>query len=425
MPPSKRQTQAPYESLFSELSLHVLLVNTAGRIVYANPRAESALAAESGALKSLMLDSLFSLRNPPWLAHEIRQSALADHWTGEAVLTRLDGTDCWVHIQASRSPKVFGLHDAALIAFEDTTGNIELMTTLMLRNEDLFRRNRELEIAAKVERLLLDDTDLEYRLAAALREAASTIGAGCGLIWTRSGDGQEIVVRGACGLGTNLLANSFSLRLDEESLATRAVRKGQSQTAQDLDGESGALRDLARQFGITSALAAPMIAHDDVIGVLVLGERGTRRSFSDEETLLVEVVANSAASAVCNALLTQDMEVSRAYWQRAFDAISDLILVVDASGKILRVNEAVASRLQTSASALLGESCEGFIPGLGDSQLKQIVTADHHKGLGSRDIAGERCEVTVFPLSRVSGGADAVVIYARIIANKGRLRKAA
>lgn len=153
MPPSKQQTQAPYESLFSELSLQVLLVNAAGRIVYANPRAESALAARSGALKSLMLDSLFSLRNPQWLAQEIRQSALADHWTGEAVLMRLDGAECWVHIQACRSPKVFGLHDAALIAFEDTTGSIELMNTLMLRNEDLFRRNRELETAAEVERL--------------------------------------------------------------------------------------------------------------------------------------------------------------------------------------------------------------------------------------------------------------------------------
>jgi PAS domain S-box-containing protein len=145
MPPSKKQTQTPCEALFSDLHLRVLLVDSAGRITYANPRAESALASQPGGLKSLMLDALFSLRNPQWLAREVCKAALERHWSGEVMLTRLDGSEYWARIQASKCPTALGMGDAALLEFEDITGSVELMATLMRRNEELFQRNSELE----------------------------------------------------------------------------------------------------------------------------------------------------------------------------------------------------------------------------------------------------------------------------------------
>lgn len=425
MSTSKRgnKKQAPYESLLDELDLHVLLVDSTGRIAYANPRAESALAAQHNGLKSLMLDSLFSLRNPQWLAHEVRKSGLEGHWSGEIVLNRLDGTECWCHVQACKSPAALGLSDSALIEFEDITGNVELMSTLMRRNEDLFQRNRELEIVSKVGRLLLANTDLEYRLTATLKEAARTIGVSCGVVWVKSRDGERLVARSAYGFEANLFVNSASTGLNEQSLAGQTVRTGKAHAIEDMAGEHSVLNSFIRQLGVKSALCVPMIANDDVIGALTLGETGARRSFTPDEIMLVEVVANSAASAVANALLAEDVEVSHTHWQRTFDSIGDVILVVDASGRVVRANEALASRLQTNPSALLGEECERLIQGVTPGLIKRVLASASHESLGQQEIAGEQCEVTVYPISHAPGKATAAVVYAKIITSERRLRQ--
>ena len=423
MPENRTPTPPLCESMLSELGLQVVVVDGAGRIVHASPRAESALAAQPGALRSLMLDSLFSLRNPQWLSREIRKLAVQGHWAGEAVLARLDGTECWVHVQACKVPAIFAMPDSAMLCFEDITGNVELMATLMRRNEDLFQRNRELEIVSKVGRLLLADADLECRLAATLREAAKTIGVSQGVVWVKSRDGREIHLRGAYGVGNGILASGISIGIDDTSITARTIRTGRPQMVEDVRKDLDMQPELAARFGVTSALWVPMMANGDVIGCLTLGEKGPARPFTHDEITLVEVLANSAASAIANALLAEDIEVSRAYWQRTFDSISDMIMVVDTSGKILRANDAVASRFDTTASSLLGVECERLIPDLNATVVRQVVSFGKPEDLGERHIADERCELRVFPLSHASVKGDAVVIYAKIVTDEQRPRK--
>ena len=425
MPRSKRQAQTPSETLFSDLQLHILLVDSSGRITYANPQAESALAAQPGGLKSLMLDALLSLRNPQWLAHEIRKAAFEGHWSGEVVLTRLDGSEYWARIQACRCPEAFGMGEAALLEFEDITGSVELMATLMRRNEELFQRNRELEIVSKVGRLLLADTDLEYRLTTMLKEAATTLEVGGGCVFVKSRDGQRLVLRSAYGFMVSSLVDNLTIGMDENSFCAHSARTGQSQVSEDMANEPNAIRSLVRRLAMKSAIAVPMIANGDVIGVLFLVERDERRSFSPEEVTLVEVVTNAVAFAVSNALLSEDIEVSRAYWQRTFDSISDMILVVDTSGKVLRANEALASRLKVGATGLLGKQCDALIPAVGADLIEQVLSSSETCELGKMNIAGERCEVTAFPLLDASGKPDAIVICAAISSSKWRCRKAA
>lgn len=423
MPLARKLTRSPHEALLSDLDLHVLLVDPAGRIIYANPRAETALAAQPGGLKSLMIDTLFSLRNPQWLSHEIRKCASEGQWAGEVVLNRHDGTECWAHVQACKCPKALGLSDSLLVEFEDITGNIELMTTLMKRNEDLFQRNRELEVVSKVGRLLLADTDLEYRLSAMLREAAKTIGVSCGVVWVKSRDGRELVVRSTYGLGTSILVNKAKTGVNEPSLAARTIATGRPQTVEDLASEQSVLYRIVRQYHVRSALSVPMIANDEVIGSVVLGETEARRSFTAEEVTLVQVVANSTASAVANALLAEDIETSRTYWQRTFDSIGDMIVVVDPSGAVVRANQALATCLQTTTCALMGEQCERLIPGTGDGVLKQVVSSGQSLDLGIQTIAGEQCAVRAYPLSQASGMADAAVVCAEIVTGEQRLQE--
>lgn len=421
----RKPIQARYGALFSELHLHILLVDATGRITYANPRAESALAAQPGRLKSVTLDSLLSLRNPQLLAHELRKSANEGHWAGEVVLSRLDGTEYWARVRACKCPKAFRIGDAVFLEFEDITGSVELMATLMRRNEELSQRNRELEIVSKVGRMLLADTDLEYRLTTMLKEAAMTVGVGCGCVFVKTRDGQRLMLRSAYGFTASLLVDNLTIGVDDCSLVALSVRTMRPQISEDMANEPNAIRGLVNKLRVMSAISVPMIANGDAIGGLFLAERGEHRSFSSEEVTLVEVVANAAASAVSNALLAEDVEVSRSYWQRTFDSISDMIVVVDASGKVLRANEAMASRLGASASDLLGEKCELLIPAIGEKMVKRVVSSGQAQEFGAITIAGEQCEVTAFPLSQASAKPDAVVIRAEIVKRGRRLRRAA
>lgn len=412
MPGDKERTPAIHETLLSELGLHVLLVDSTGRIIYANPQAESALAAQPGGLRCLILDSLFSLRNPQWLCHEIRTSAAQDRWSGDAVLCRRNGTECWAHIQAFKAPRALGLNDSVMICFEDTTGSVELMSALMKRNEDLFQRNRELEVVNKVGRLLLEDGDLESRLAATLREAAKTIGVSCGIVCVKSRDGQRIDLRGVYGLDTAILATGFSMSIDDKSITAAVVRTGRPWVVEDMAAEPAAKRGLAARLGVASAFWVPMIVQDEAVGCMALGEKGARRSFGTEEVRLAQVLANSAASAVRTALLDEAVEVSHAYWQRTFDTISDPILVIDKSGRVLRANAAVASRLNTTTFSLLGEECERVVSGLDRNLISRVISSGCAQYLGRMEIGGHSCHIRACPLACPRGETAAVVVHA-------------
>ncbi len=411
--------------LLSDLDLRVLLVDPNGRIVYANPRAETALAAQPGTLKSLLIDSLFSLRNPQWLAHEMLKSAANDQWAGEVVLSKRDGNECWTHVKACRCPAGFGMPGCMLIEFEDITSSIELMTTLMKRNEELYQRNRELEVVGKVSRLLLADTDLEYRLATILKEAVKTIGVSCGVIWVKSRDGRELVVRSIYGLSSTAAVNHVRISVEAETLSARVVAAGRAEVVEDLETETTVFRGIIRERGVKSAMCVPMIANDEVIGAIALGETQSERRFTAEEVTLVEVVANSTAAAISRALLAEDVEMSRTYWQRTFDSIEDLMAVVDPSGIILRANQALAACAHSAPSAIMGERCEEFMPSIRGALLERIALSAKPQDLGSMDIAGKRCAVRACPMTDAAGRIDAVVISARVLTNDQQIKDAA
>jgi PAS domain S-box-containing protein len=58
--------------------------------------------------------------------------------------------------------------------------------------------------------------------------------------------------------------------------------------------------------------------------------------------------------------------LARNGWERAFDSLSDLIMILDAEDRIVRVNRAMASRLGVAPVELVGRSCREVIDGEGE-----------------------------------------------------------
>ncbi len=56
-------------------------------------------------------------------------------------------------------------------------------------------------------------------------------------------------------------------------------------------------------------------------------------------------------------------------WEATFDAISDLILLTDASGKIIRCNKATVAKLETNFKSIIGRNIEEVFPGVIEPEI--------------------------------------------------------
>ena len=60
-------------------------------------------------------------------------------------------------------------------------------------------------------------------------------------------------------------------------------------------------------------------------------------------------------------------------WEATFDAISDLIILVDATGKIIRCNQATIQKLETTYVDILGRLIEEVFPGVVEPIQKRVI----------------------------------------------------
>ncbi len=99
----------------------------------------------------------------------------------------------------------------------------------------------------------------------------------------------------------------------------------------------------------------PLVVQGRAIGVLGV-DRKTVRTPIDPATLkLLQLLAAQAAIAIENARLFEQVVRAKAEWEQTFDSISDLVALVDPEDRLVRVNRALAARLQTTPEALVGQ----------------------------------------------------------------------
>jgi len=141
-------------------------------------------------------------------------------------------------------------------------------------------------------------------------------------------------------------------RPSDQVLATRAPFRV-------IDFHDGLDPSVPPTLPFRSALSVPMIAGDDLVGVLTLASPEVGR-FTSEDERVVGVIANQAAVGVQNARLHAFIRAGKQDWEATFDAISDPIAVFDRQGHLVRGNEALAAYLGMPVTALRGLSCDAI-----------------------------------------------------------------
>jgi signal transduction histidine kinase len=114
---------------------------------------------------------------------------------------------------------------------------------------------------------------------------------------------------------------------------------------------------------LRSLVVGPLVVRERVIGALSLGYVGQGRTFSTAEIRFYQSMADLAAAAIANAQLYDQVAQGKAEWENTFDAISDLMAIVDGKGRFLHVNRAMAQRLGVAPAELIGRRCGGLLQG--------------------------------------------------------------
>jgi signal transduction histidine kinase len=136
-------------------------------------------------------------------------------------------------------------------------------------------------------------------------------------------------------------------------------------------------------------LILPLIARDEVLGVIELGAFQTERMFTDWEIRLAQTLVNLAATAIENARTYEEQRIAARNLERKVDArtaelnaalhtlqvesskreailegVADGVLFAGAVGEITLFNAAAERLLGVPRQIALGNSVEGFVEGL-------------------------------------------------------------
>jgi PAS domain S-box-containing protein len=197
------------------------------------------------------------------------------------------------------------------------------------------------------------------------------------------------------------------------------------------DPKSLPWRAAARANGILAVAAMPIHFQGQVWGAFTVYD-AEANVFQDKEVELLEEAAQDISHAMESLELERQRQAaelalreSKLQWERTFDAVPDLIALIDRDHRIVRMNRAMAARLGSDPEQALGRHCYETVHGL----AAPPDFCPHAKLLGSgseerADVVEQRLggifDVTTTPLRDEAGQVVGSVHVARDVTERKR-----
>lgn len=402
-------TQLQYEQLVLHNPDGTLIIDSEGKVLYANPASAELLGRRIEDLAGSNFGHPISTRKG-----------------NEVELLRSDGSSAIIEIH-SRPLKWQG-RDAEVVALRDITARHEAQEQVKAANESLQRTNRALETVSRVNRLLVGRKNEETILKECCKILAES---GYDLAWIgypRRDERRTVEIVASAGTERSYL-DGLELTWADEPAGSgptgSALRTGEAQLSQDheRDPNFAYWRKRSSEHGLRTSLALPLVTGntdsavtgqsasvqlDDgrtVIGSLNLYSKQLE-AFDDGEVSLLRQLAADLAFGISSRRRNEALQATRAehqrmreHYQSVVEAITEGIVVVR-EGKLLFWNPALQRITGLEGSALR------------EITLTELELADEElilPGLLARVDAGERVEKPyVFRMRTAEGNERAV-----------------
>lgn len=192
--------------------------------------------------------------------------------------------------------------------------------------------------------------------------------------------------------------------------------------AENIQETSDKQTELVKSFGVKAYVCHPIISKGHTIGTLSFGTK-SRSYFKNDEIELMRTVTDYVATAMERKLREDAITRARDDWEKTFDAVPDLIVLLDDDHHVVRANKAIAERLGTTPEECIGLSCYHVVHGTNEppsfcphSQL--LKDGFEHTTEIHEDILGGDFIVSVSPLHDLDGKLIGSVHVARDITER-------
>jgi two-component system, NtrC family, sensor histidine kinase KinB len=245
-----------------------------------------------------------------------------------------------------------------------------------------------LDLLFNVSRELTSDLDLRTVLARSISLSSKYIGAERASVIVV--DEHQQPVEGAIIVHDRLIPHTVELLRGtlERGLAGWVCRNRQPALINDSSQDERWQQrpdDAAERSGPKSALCVPILARDQVVGVITI-VHPTPNTFTEEHLTLLGAIADQAGIAIYNARLHGELQAAYRRYQELFEDSIDPIFITGWNGLVLEANrQAAALTGQTERSAMRGIKM-GSLIGVGETWLEnqeselQIGSMVHREG---------------------------------------------
>jgi signal transduction histidine kinase len=224
-------------------------------------------------------------------------------------------------------------------------------------------RIRQRDYLLEIARLLTEELDLDKLLTRILRVSIEMLAGQAGLIALKGETGWRVAT--AHGIPHAML------RYLEPVLAEENVSEFNAEELNRL------LKELAytASMGLLNGVGLPLMAHNQVIGVIFIF-RAYADTFSTNDKTLLRAFADQAAIAVYNAQLYTQVSYEKQRLDALLDSAADGILILNADHTIERCNTAFEKIYSQSRAEITGRPHEEIIRWMRDPQGQTLEEAE-------------------------------------------------
>jgi PAS domain S-box-containing protein len=236
------------------------------------------------------------------------------------------------------------------------------LSMLIIVLDDSKARTDRLEVLNSIGTVIAEAQDPDTMMTSAVGQLKRLYRARAA--WVRMRVGDRMLITQQVGLPEQYIRERRDISV-EDSYGARLLVERQP-VKMSMTSFDEAKRKQLEILKVHHLLLIPVLGKTSVIGVLSLGITYERSYTKDELTFLV-TTANQLGLALENLRMFEQILHSQRQWVATFDSIEDIVIVHDASGRILRVNRALMARLRTrDPNEIVGRLCKDVLPNVTD-----------------------------------------------------------
>lgn len=176
----------------------------------------------------------------------------------------------------------------------------------------------------------------------------------------------------------------------------------------DLPKEAASEKSIIASQGIKSLVDVPMVQPGKVIGFLGFSCVVNHREWTDDEVWLLQFVGQVITNALHRKNAEAEITRAKKEWEQTFDALPDLISILDNGHRIVRANRALARRLGCAPEDLIGRMCYEVIHGRQAPpefcpHIQSLKDGSDHISELREELLGGHFLVSVSPLHHLDG----------------------